>query len=100
MCGGSLITADKVITAGHCCDGQSASGLGVCVGNHHLNEEDPDQADIAVLAVHLHEDYDSWTIYNDICLLDLVSSADLSSDVIDVIALPMAGEEYDIGTMC
>merc|ERR1711892_725609 len=100
MCGGSLIAADKVVTAGHCCDGQSASRLGIRVGNHHLYEEDPDQADFAVSAVKLHEDYDSWTITNDICILDMAGSADLSSDVIAAIPLPMAGEEYETGTEC
>merc|ERR1712080_517800 len=48
----------------------------------------PDQKSIAVSKVNLHEDYDSWTVYNDICTLDLAEEADLSSDVIDVIALP------------
>merc|ERR1739842_196652 len=76
------------------------SRLGVRVGNHHLYEEDPEQVDIAVSAVIVHEDYDSWTTSNDICILDLAASADLSSDVISTIALPMAGEEYDAGTDC
>jgi secreted trypsin-like serine protease len=100
MCGGSLVAADYVVTAGHCCDGQSASRLGVRVGNHHLYEDDPDQADIAVQTVMLHEDYDSWTINNDICLLKLSGSADLSSSVIGTISLPSQGEEYSAGTMC
>merc|ERR1711974_596555 len=99
-CGGSLVAADYVVTAGHCCDGQSASRLGVRVGNHHLYEDDPDQADIAVQTVMLHEDYDSWTINNDICLLKLSGSADLSSSVIGTISLPSQGEEYSAGTMC
>merc|ERR1719442_190717 len=51
MCGGSLVKENMVVTAGHCCDGQSASRLGVRVGNHHLYEDDPDQADIAVKTV-------------------------------------------------
>ena len=29
MCGGSLVAADTVLTAGHCCDGMSAGRLGV-----------------------------------------------------------------------
>merc|ERR1711964_209666 len=94
MCGGSLVKDNMVVTAGHCCDGQSASRLGVRVGNHHLYEDDPDQEDIAVAKVMLHEQYDSWTITNDICLLELESSADFSSSVIDKIMLPSDGEEY------
>jgi len=100
MCGGSLVAPDEVITAGHCCDGQSASRLGVRVGNHHLYEDDPDQMDIAVSKVMLHEDYDSWTITNDICLLKLSESADFGSSVIGSISLPYSGEEYDAGTSC
>merc|ERR1719147_646421 len=100
MCGGSLVKDNMVVTAGHCCDGQSASRLGVRVGNHHLYEDDPDQEDIAVAKVMLHEQYDSWTITNDICLLELESSADFSSSVIDKIMLPSDGEEYTAGTTC
>jgi len=79
---------------------QSASRLGVRVGNHHLYQDDPDQEDIAVAKVMLHEQYDSWTITNDICLLELESSADFSSSVIDKIMLPSDGEEYTAGTTC
>merc|ERR1711964_110746 len=100
MCGGSLVKDNMVVTAGHCCDGQSASRLGVRVGNHHLYEDDPDQEDIAVAKVMLHEQYDSWTISNDICLLELESSADFGSSVIDKIMLPSDGEEYTAGTTC
>merc|ERR1711872_820460 len=96
MCGGSLVAADRVITAGHCCDGQSASRLGVRVGSHNLYEDDPDQVDIAAN----HEDYDSWTIENDICMLWLADSADLSSSVIDTIGIPSSGQEYPSGHMC
>merc|ERR1712240_291320 len=100
MCGGSLVAPDMVVTAGHCCDGQSASRLGVRVGNHHLYEDDPDQMDIAVSKVMLHEDYDSWTIENDICLLELEGQADFSSSVIGSISLPSSMEEYPAGTQC
>merc|ERR1719397_1911421 len=100
MCGGSLVKENMVVTAGHCCDGQSASRLGVRVGNHHLYEDDPDKKDIAVSRVVLHESYDSWTVENDICMLELEESADFSSSVIGSISLPSNGEEYSAGTMC
>merc|ERR1739838_380242 len=82
-----------VVTAGHCCDGQSASRLGVRVGNHHLYEDDPDQMDIAVSKVMLHEDYDSWTIYNDICLHQ-------ENSLTRLLSLPSDGKEYSAGTAC
>jgi len=100
MCGGSLVSANRVITAGHCCDGQSASRLGVRVGNHNLYEDDPEQKDIAVSRVMNHENYDSWTIENDICMLELAEDADLSSNVISAISIPADGQEYSAGTMC
>merc|ERR1711950_102926 len=100
MCGGSLVKENMVVTAGHCCDGQSASRLGVRVGNHHLYEDNPDQADIAVKTVMLHESYDSFTVENDICILELEESADFSSSVIGSIGLPYDGKEYSAGTVC
>jgi len=100
MCGGSLVAADRVITAGHCCDGQSASRLGVRVGSQNLYSDDEDQMDFLVAVVVLHEDYDDWTISNDICILHMAGSADLTSQYIDTIALPASGEEYDAGATC
>ena len=70
------------------------------VGSHNLYSEDPDQADIAVSKVLNHEEYDSWTISNDICMLHLDGAADLSSSVIDTIAIPSSGQEYPSGHIC
>merc|ERR1711931_379779 len=79
MCGGSIVGSNKVITAGHCCDGMSAHKLGVEVGSHNLYEDDPDQESFAVSDVGLHEDYDSWNINNDICMLTLEGSISMGS---------------------
>jgi len=100
MCGGSLVAPDVVVTAGHCCDGMSASQLGVEVGSHELYSEDPDQEAFAVREVKLHENYNSNNINNDICLLFLDGEADFSSPNIGPIALPTSGEEYAEGTEC
>merc|ERR1711972_243311 len=52
------------------------------------------------MGVMLHEQYDSWTISNDICLLELDGTADFGSSVIGKIGLPYDGEEYSAGTTC
>merc|ERR1711955_59310 len=46
------------------------------------------EKDIAIKKMILHEDYDSWTINNDICLLHLKEEADFSDDNIGPISLP------------
>jgi len=100
MCGGSLVAPDRVITAGHCCDGMSANRLGVTVGEHDRNHNDGSEQDIAVQKVALHEQYDSWDMTNDICMLWLSESADFSDANIDSIGLPASMEDYDEGTDC
>merc|ERR1712037_544711 len=81
------------------CDGMSASKLGVEVGSHNLYEDDPDQASFAVSDVGLHEDYDSWNIHGDICMLTLEGSISMGSNV-GTIGLPSSMEEYAEGTIC
>ena len=42
-----------------------------------------------LLTIMLIQDYDSWTITNDICMLHLEDSADLSSQYIGTIGIPV-----------
>jgi Trypsin len=49
--------------------------------------------------VKLHEQYDSWTIENDICLLELAESVTFNEHV-GAISWPADHEEYDAGTIC
>merc|ERR1712203_342361 len=99
MCGGSIVGSNKVITAGHCCDGMSPSKLGVEVCSHNLYEDDPDQQSFAVTDVGLHEEYDIFNINNDICMLTLEGTISMGSNVA-TISIPYSMEEYDEGTVC
>ena len=72
----------------------------VRVGEFSLLEVDPDQEDIQVKRIILHEDYDPETVENDICMLELESEANLSSPYIGLLSLPYQGEEYQEGTLC
>ena len=49
--------------------------------------------------VKLHEKYDSFTIENDICLLELASAVSFNQHVA-TIGLPADHEEYPGGTVC
>ena len=46
-----------------------------------LHETDADQENIQVSRIILHEDYDSFTIANDICLLELETPATMGEHV-------------------
>ena len=72
----------------------------VRVGEHHLDEDDPDQHDIPVKTIILHDDYDPYSLHSDICILELDGVADTSSPFIGTIDLPSAGEEYPVGEEC
>ena len=71
----------------------------MAVGSHKLESLDADQENIQVSRVILHEDYDSFNILNDICLLELESAATMGAHV-STIGFPRAGAEYDEGTVC
>ena len=60
----------------------------------------PDQREIDVIGFHVHENYDDWTLENDICMLDLAEDADFSSDFIDAINIPDEDQEYPSGQTC
>ena len=82
------------------CDRQVARNMKVRVGSYHLYVEDEDQTDIAVSTIHLHPDYDAWTLDHDLCILALAHKADTSRPTIGLVSLPAAGEQVSPGTAC
>ena len=79
-CGGTLVGDKYVITAAHCTAGQSTSDLKVVVGETNLAVTNDTQRFVMdVLVIKQHPGYDSSTLSNDICVLELSSAVDLTS---------------------
>lgn len=70
----------------------------VRVGDYFLDEVDFSEEDIPIVRMILHENWDSVTMANDICLLELGAEVDTSSGMVDV--ADIASEEPELGAMC
>ncbi|XP_076057511.1 trypsin-1-like [Oratosquilla oratoria] len=74
FCGGSVYNENYIVTAGHCVYGKNydnPSNLQITAGEHNLDKEEGNEQSVKVEKIILHEDYDTWTVSNDISLLKL-----------------------------
>ena len=70
------------------------------MGDYYTDRPDEYEEDIAVRKIVVHENFDSWTIQNDICLLTLEKPADTTSQFVSTIALPSDESDYITGDIC
>merc|ERR1712025_1146843 len=70
------IASDKVLTAAHCCDGESADDLKVRVGTDRNAEGGSTHM---VSKVTMNPSYSSSTVANDACVLTLAGSVSLAT---------------------
>ena len=70
-CTGTLVAPRKVLTAGHCVDGFSASRMTFAIGPNAYSP----QATVSVSSIEAHPGYNSYNITNDIGLVHLAQDA-------------------------
>eukprot|EP00095_Tigriopus_kingsejongensis_P012603 maker-scaffold531_size145796-snap-gene-0.18 protein:Tk12603 transcript:maker-scaffold531_size145796-snap-gene-0.18-mRNA-1 annotation:"PREDICTED: trypsin-3-like" len=79
FCGGAIYDESTVITAAHCCAGQSPSDLRVNAGEHSLSNSDGTEQLRDVSKIIGHEDYGTpGQFSNDVCLLKLSEPLELN----------------------
>jgi len=93
-CGGSWIGGNAILTAGHCCDGVSASSVSVRVGSSKYNSGG-DVYDVT--RVVGHPEYDSYDITNDACLLFLEETP--TNSVAKPVTMPTGPIDNNAGDM-
>ncbi|XP_017027614.1 trypsin alpha [Drosophila kikkawai] len=77
-CGGSIYSANIIVTAAHCLQSVSASSLKVRAGSTYWSSGG---SLVSVAAFRNHEGYNANTMVNDIAVIRLSSSLSLSSNI-------------------
>merc|ERR1719276_55588 len=98
FCGGSIIDENWIMTAAHCCAGQTPAFMHVVAGGIKLNAAEGEEEKRDLEMIIGHPDYDSRELTNDICLLKLKEPLEWT-EFVQPAALPEPLAEVDGGVM-
>jgi len=95
-CGGSLISAGVVLTAGHCVNSVDPSTMIVRCGEWDTQQENEvlEHQDRRVLNTVIHPGFIETNLHNDLALVFLRQDMELTANV-DTMCLPQRGERMD-----
>ncbi|KAF2885177.1 hypothetical protein ILUMI_20995 [Ignelater luminosus] len=93
FCGGSILAQDKILTAGHCCDG--ARSIEAIVGGHNIRQSESTQQTVNSKLIEGHPDYDPYNIANDVCVVTLSSNIKLDGTTTKAIQLYQGNDSLE-----
>jgi len=86
FCGGSILSSSWVLTAAHCVSDMNASDIIINAGSNKLNQSTQKRR---VAKIVSHPYYNPDTYVNDIALIQLSSSLDMTDPDVAKICLPL-----------
>lgn len=89
FCGGTILSANWILTAAHCVSGQTASALNIRYNTLKHNQG----PSVKVSQIISHPGYSSWTLDNDIALIKVATPLTLGSANAQVAKLPTQGSD-------
>lgn len=94
FCGGSIISATRILSAAHCTVGVPPTSISIRAGS--TNNLAGGQL-IGVSQVHNHPQYNPSTINNDICVVVINSPLNLAPAGVAIIPMPVQGAGVPAG---